>query len=181
MHTYIDTTKLRDYSKPKTYMDIEKDIVDKYKITNIDDDYDQESLYYICTALYDDYRLERANYESYIEVGMNARMLMELRKSAIIPMADNLFDFYHKHKTCETWQEVKELRSEYFKFLCSDYEDLNWQYYVLVMHYLGYKLKGLYFDLEECFADGDPSKQTGPEDYKNDWVQAHLPDWCKHN
>ena len=174
MHKYIDTTKLRDYSKRKTFNKVKSDIVEKYKITNIDDDYDQESLYYICKALYDDYTLQRANYEAYIEKGMNARMMMELRKSAVIPMSEELFDFYDMHKTCETVEDVKELRTKYFKFLCDDYIDANWQYDILVLSFLKRKHKGFYFDLEECFADGDPSKQTGPEDYKRDFVEAHT-------
>lgn len=174
-HKYIDTTKLRDYSKKKTVGDVIRDIRDKYKITNICDDYDQEPLYYISKALYDDYTVQRANYEAYIEVGMNARILMELRKSAVIPMADELFDFYDKHRACETCDDIKKLRANYFKFIHEDYDDLNWQYDLLVSKFLGYKYIDFYFDYEECFADGDPSKQTGPEDYTRDFIDAHVP------
>ena len=174
MHKYIDTSKLRDFKKRKTYEMVEEDVRVKYGITNIEDDFEEEALYYICNALYEDYITQRANYEAYIEKGMNARMLMELRKSAVIPKAENLYDFYEMHHSCNNWQDVKGLRAEYFKFLNEDYADLNWQYYILVCTYLGYKAKDFYFDYEECYADGDPSKQTGPEDYKRDFVEAHT-------
>lgn len=175
MHNYIDINILRDYSKPLTLDDVYNDVENIYNITNIFDDEDYECLTAICNALYTDYTVQRANYHAYIERGMNARMLMELRKSAVIPMDEELFDFYTKHSSCETYTDVKNFRSDYLKFLCSDYQDLNWQYHYLILHYLRGKAKDFFFDYEICFADGDPSKQTDRTDYDREFFNAHMP------
>lgn len=174
----IDTKKLRDFSEYIDFDIVENDIRKVYNIQNICDDED-ESLTYIINELIADYDLGRANYRAYIEKDMDARMLMEVRKSAVIPMSEELYDFYDGHKPCKTPAEVKEFRRKYLKFLTSDYEDLNWQYYLLIKHYLRSASKGFVFDFESCFADGDWRKQSHPEDYEDDFIQAHLPDRLK--
>lgn len=171
---HININKLYDYSKDKTFAEVKNDIVKKFKIKNIAEDSDEESLYYICDALHEDYIQQRANYEAYIEEGMDARLLMELRKSAIIPMHPDLYDFYDKHKECKTVEDIKSLRANYFKFINSDYADLDWQYHLLIHTFLGYKAKDLIFDYEICFADGDPDKQTDYETYQRDFFEAHT-------
>lgn len=65
----------------------------KYKITNVAQYDDEDALYAICEALYDDYTNKMANYESYVEVGMNARIMMELRKSVVFPVGHVYYDF----------------------------------------------------------------------------------------
>lgn len=116
-----------------------------------------------------------ANYEAYIERGMDARLLMEIRKSAVLPMAENLYDFYTGHGSLETVEEVKNFRINYLKkVVIEDYCDENWQYYLLVkMTQLG-RAKYFAFDFESCFADGDYRKQTYLEDYKRGFMKARL-------
>lgn len=176
MHKYIDTSKLRNFSKKKTFKSIYKDIEERYKITNICDD-DGESLYYLCATLLEDYNMKRANYESYIEVGMNARFMMELRRNAILIMGEGLEDFYEKHRYCETLEDIKNLRIEYLKHANEEYIDLNWQYYYVVKINLGRKkTEGFIFDFESCYADGNWRKQTNPQDYETEFRRVHSYD-----
>lgn len=171
MHSYINFSRLKDFNKSKDFGDIWDDVQYRYEVRNIIDD---EGRYYIIQALYDDYRLQRANYEAYIEKGMNARILMELRKSAIIPLADKHADFYTKHKNCNTVQDIKELRTAYLKFVNTDYIDKDWQYYYMIKYTLGKKAKDIFIDYEDCYGDGDISKQTTVDDYAQDFVDDHL-------
>ena len=171
MHSYINFSRLKDFNKSKDFGDIWDDVQYRYEVRNIIDD---EGRYYIIQALYDDYRLQRANYEAYIEKGMDARVLMELRKSAILLLADKYNDFYTGHSECTTVDDIRQYRANYLKFLNIDYADLNWQYYYLVKYNLRGKAKDFLFDYEDCFDDGDPQKLTTPDDYSRDFVDAHL-------
>ena len=53
----------KDFTKEKTYSEIENDIRNKYKITNIGIDEEDNPLYEICEALCYDYEYKLANYE----------------------------------------------------------------------------------------------------------------------
>lgn len=176
MHKYIDYDILRDRSKPKTIDDVCDDLTNKYKITNIADD-DGYSLSILATALMKDYECRFSNYEGYAEEGMNARMLMELRKSAILPFDEHSRDFYRKHGECETVEEVKCLRILEFKKYDGVYYDRNWEYFFLIKQLLKKQANGIIFDFEECYADGDWSKQTNSdmyiEDFKKDFIRCY--------
>lgn len=177
MHSYINPALVKNFSKKKTMESVLDDVLNKYKITNILDDEDGEASWYICKALYDDYEIGRANYEAYIEEGMNARMLMELRKSAVFFVSeDGNKYFYTGLGVCETWQEVREFRKKYFQQYNEDYQELDWQYYYLVKTVCGKFSKDFYFDYEACFADGDWRKETKVEDYELGWFNAHVPE-----
>lgn len=165
VHNYIDIKKLKDFSKKKDLDDVIDDIVEKYKITNIADD-DGESVVYIAEALYDDYDLEMANYEAYIEEGMDARLLIELRKSACLRMSTDNYDFYTGHKNLNTAKEVDEYRTKYMQTFNKDYVGLNWQYWIVIRRFWGAKANYFNVDYESCFADGDYRKQTTVEQYK---------------
>lgn len=179
MHSYINPSLVKDFSKKKEFTDVCNDIENKYKITNILDD-DGESAYCIVEALYNDYLAQRCNYEAYIEEGMDARMLMELRKSAVFFVADGDDTyFYTGLKDCNTWQEVRQFRINFFKRINPDYEELDWQYYFLVIKLCGKYSKDFIFDFEECFEDGDWRKQTKIEDYKLAYYNAHVPEWLQ--
>lgn len=174
MHKYIDVSKLRDFSKRKTIDDITDDIVEKYKITNIIDDGGfGEYVFYIANSLYLDYKNEIANYESYIEPSMNARMLMELRRNAVILTDGSLNDFSTEHKALNTIEEVKQHRINFLKRFNDEYIDLNWQYYAFMRYNLGWKFKDFIFDFEECYEDGDWRLQTNQQDYKREFLEAH--------
>lgn len=172
MHNYIDCNKLKDFSKKKSFDDVVEDVSVKYKITNIlEDEPFNEYLYGICEALFVDYDREIANYEAYIEPNMNARMLMELRRNAIIKVDQEFYFFYRDHCTCETIEDIRNLRIDFIKRFNEDYKDLNWQYYLLMKQLLGKKGEGFCFDFEECYADGDYRLQTNPNDYRRDFVE----------
>lgn len=174
MHKYIDISSLRTFKAKKSIESIEYDLTSKYSIKNIIQDDFGEYVYSIASSLYLDYKNEVANYESCIEYGMDARLLMELRKSAVILFTSELDDFYTGHNICNTAKEVKEYRKKYLHKLNSDYLDLDWQYYFLIRHNLGRKSINFIFDFEECYEDGDWRKQTNPTDYERDFIIAHT-------
>ena len=175
-HTYINPELVHDFREKKTEDSIYNDLYDKYDITNVADD--DESYHYIWQAIYDDYMYERCNYEAFIEKGMNARLLMEHRKSAMFRFEkeEDKIKFYTEYNYCQNAEDVKKVRRKFFKQGNMDYEDLGWQYYYLAEHFLGKdKCKDFYFDLEDCFADGDASKQETIEDYNTMFFRAHMP------
>ena len=182
MHTYIDYDKLYDFSEHLTFEDISADF-DKYHIHNIAAEngssfnYDYEEFrYYLEEALYDDYEQGLINYRAYIEDGMDARFMMELRKSALLRVrGEGLIGFYAAHSECETVDDVKALRMKWLHFLHDDYRDSDWQVYMLIRYCWGRKCTKLLIDFEECFNDGDPSKQSNPELYRQEWLRLHLP------
>ena len=172
MHKYIDINKIYDFSKKKTFDDVISDIK-KHKICNIDED--EESIYYISLELYNDYILQRANYESYIEEGMDARIMMELRKSAILPLEKSAREnFYKSHQSCKTIEEIKNIRKSIICVANKDYEDLDWQLYYILKKLWGNKGKDLYLDFEGCFEDGEPNLTKGPDEYQQEFIEAHL-------
>jgi hypothetical protein len=173
----IDIEKLHDFSEKIRYSDIKDDLSTNYKITNICDDYG-ESLYFLTSELLNDYKMHRANYKAYIKDGLNARYLMELRKSAIIPMCKEEYDFYVQHEHLNTIKAIKKFRADYFKYLNPDYEDLEWQYYYMIKYYLRSKAKGICINFEECYIDGGFCKQTNSDMYAEDFVRAHMIGHC---
>lgn len=173
MHSYINPELRLCFSKKKTYNDIFYDITKKYRITNIKDD-DYESLNGICEALLWDYESELLNYESYIEFNMNGRVLMELRKSAMIPCDVSLYDFYTGHSMCDTAEDIHNYRLKYFRRFNSDYDDLNWQNYLLVVSLWGRRARDYMCDFECCFKDSKAKRQTDRDNYREDFINAHL-------
>lgn len=180
-HKYIDIDKFRDFTRDLTVDDVIRDIRDKYKITNINDD-DGESLWYICKALYDDFRLKRVNYMAFIEKDMDARMLMELRRSAVIQYTTDplSLDYYRSFRKCETPDDVIKNRTKIISYYNEDYEDLDWQYYFLCMYtFRPEQKKNFEFNYESCFADGYYTEAIGREYYKEQFIQAHLPQYLQ--
>jgi hypothetical protein len=172
----INLKLLRDFSKKMTLEDVFDDLYENYKITNVYDEEDDAHYYYeLAEALFGDYENKRANYKAYVQPGMNARYMMELRKSAIIPMSDEDFDFYKKHDNLNTVEEIKAFRSEYLKVLCSDYADLEWQYYYMMRYYLGKRSDDLLISYEYCYDDCNRKRQTGLNDYRYAFIAAHMP------
>ena len=170
MHNYIDSDLVHNCKKPKTFSDVFADIKTVYSIKNIKEVYDEEYLFHICRCLYEDYTKRNTNYESYIEKGMDARLLMELRKSALFPFTDKKCEeeFFNAYHNCETVLDVKNVRISQVREKSEYYEDANWQYYYLMrLMYKEEQIENFYFDLETCFADGDIKKQTTVQDYVN--------------
>ena len=110
----IDLEKKLDFSDSSIDFDTVLNDLYKYQISNILDD--DESVYILADVLYNDYKCHVANYKSYISNGMNARVLMELRKSAILPL--EMFgndEVYKDYVGIETVQDVKNKRIQFFK------------------------------------------------------------------
>lgn len=178
MHNYIDYKLVHDCTKPKAFSDVFSEIKTKYEIKNIKEDADWESLFYICRGLYEDYTKRNTNYEAYIEKGMDARLLMELRKSALFPFTDKKCEeeFFNAYRTCETVDDVKNVRISQVREKSEYYEDANWQYYYLMkLMYNEEQFDNFYFDVEICYKDGDSSKQTNVQDYINFVNNALFP------
>ncbi len=171
----IDLSLLKDFTKEKTYQEIENEILNKYKITNIGTDEDDNPLYEICEILCYDYEYKLANYEGYIEVGMNARLLMELRNSVILPYPyGDVNDYYNLFKKCKSPMEVVNIRAKAFEEPIGDLMEEPWQYYFVARFFI--KCYGDKFrcDFENCYADGDWSKQLTIEDYRDDFAKCHM-------
>ena len=100
----IDSGRVHDFSMKKSFDDVCEDIRDKYKITNLLYD-DDEAFYALCEALFYDYESKIANYESYIKEEMDARLLMELRKSAVLPASND--SFYEGHGSCKSIGDIE--------------------------------------------------------------------------
>ena len=173
MHDYINTDLRLDFSKPKTRESIFEDLTEKYCITNIKDD-GCDSLNGITEALLWDYENKFSNYEAYIEYKQNGRVLMELRKSAMIPCDVSLYDFYTGLRGCDTVEDIRNFRINYLKRFNSDYKDANWQNYLLTVYLWGRRSLDYMLDFECCFADSTATRQTDRDDYRQDFINAHL-------
>lgn len=172
MHSYIRADLVHDFSKTITFDDVYDDIVENYRITNILDYFSQ---CIIAKNLLEDYEQGRANYKSYIEEGMDARILMELRKSAIIPVEEKMNEYYTDHSKCETVQDIKNMRIQKLNYLNPDYIDENWQYYMLAKYCLCSHGIGLVIDFESCYTDGDWRLETTEADYRRGFLEQHIP------
>ena len=161
VHNYFDFTKLYKFRAKKSLEGIEKDLTEKYKITNIANN--KESLQAIVNTLAWDYINYMANYEGYIEKGINARVLIELRKSAILPI-ENWDEFYTGHNALETAEDIRFYRTKMLKKKIYNYTDWDWDYYNCFrkswMRTEAYRI-----DFENCYADGDATRQISTQDY----------------
>lgn len=171
----FDIKLLRKFRKRFYFEYVEEDILSKYKVKNIVDD--DESYVYICNALFNDYILGRANYKAYIEDGMDARMLMDLRKNALLRWGNGVDeDFFKSFEGCEVWQDSRRIRVDWIRRLCHhQYCDFDWQYYYyLLLIYPEFKRDWIEFNFEYCYEDADMSKCSSIEDYKADFIFAHF-------
>lgn len=172
-HKYIDADKLFDFSEKGVGAQSIYDDLQRLKITNIIDEYYMMTL---AEYLESDYYNKRANYKAYIEGGMNARILMNLRKSALIHVEGSVLfpDFYIDHCKCETVQDIRNLRIKYLKFLNEDYMDLDWQVYTLIRMCWGATPDDTTLELEAGYVDGDWRLQMNPEDYKRERLKQFI-------
>lgn len=174
VHNYFNTNKLYKFQEKKTLDSIEKDLTEKYKITNIAN---EEALKVIVETLAFDYANFMANYEGYIEEGMDARVLMELRKSAILPL-DTWNDFFTGHNTFETAEDIRFYRTNMLKSMYYNYTDWDWDYY-RYFKCLWIVPENYRIDFEDCYEDGDASRQTSVQDYidgrlKNEYFKIGI-------
>lgn len=173
MHSYINTDILRHFDKSVTESDVIKDLTVNYNIQNIYREFDGDLEYVIILAdmLKEDIEMERANYKAYIEKDMNARILVELRKTAILPIGECDYWFYKEHCTCETVEDIRNKRIKYLKQKNEDYDDADWQYYAVCRWYLRRKSNGIYFNMENCYEDADMSKFKSVDNARMEFLE----------
>lgn len=176
-HKYINKNKVFDFSKKITEYSIYKDLR-KYNIQNVRDLDCDETWHFIATVLWDDYDLGRANYKAYIEQDMDLRMLMELRKSAVLRVDKTLDSVYAEYPYAETPQDVKAIRTKMIKKINADYNDEDWQYMAVAISCLGKASKYFACDFEDCYEDGDREYQVKErKDYIRECLMAHFQGW----
>lgn len=181
MPDFIRYDKLRDFSRDLQPEDVWKDL-QRYHVQNIAQktedfcgDYYDDAMNVLLRSLYDDYDKKMLNYMAYIDDGMDLRFMMELRKSALLPISDpKLIPFYAEHSKCKTIQDIKNLRLHWLSFL-NDYADLDWQIWLIIRRCWGIRSKGIQLDFEFCYADCNGSWST-PESYWDDFLRQHLPE-----
>lgn len=181
MHSYIDVNKVKDFSRDIEFMEIYDYVSNRLKNVAIDE-YDDIFAYEIADTLHEDYIRGIANYQSYAEDGMDARMLMELRKSAILPqkiiLDIDLTEMWKEHSTCETWKDVKRLRTKWFKVLNKDYKDADWQYlYLCRLCYKDDIFKYLKIDFECHYHDCRYNLEKDLDFIVGEATKAHLEGW----
>lgn len=169
----IDFNKVYNFDENITYEDVFYDIVDNYKITNLRDD-EGWSERILADVLYSDYEKELANYKAYIGKDMDARLLMELRNSALVPFSEKEIDYFEGHENLKTWQEVRDFRTNYIHQFNKYYRGYEWQLYMLLVSLRGRKAAKIDLCFEELYADGDLSKQTTWRDYEHDFIYVHT-------
>lgn len=138
--------------------------IKKYKVSNLNySDSDTESAEIFCSELCDDYNEHRANYKSFIWDGINARVMWELRKSAILwEFMEGDIDpwFFEAHKKNWDAYDIKHYRSSILSQKFVDYEDHDWQYFWVLRFAKGIPkyVADDYFDMEKVYIDCDPYK-----------------------
>jgi len=181
MRKYIDLSILRDFSEEVTFKSIDEDLT-RLGIRNILEKSDRvaewdadEARCWIVEAFRTDYEKKRANYKAYLEEGMDIRFAMELRKSALLLIADpEKQTFYTGHSVCSTIQEIKEYRIKYLIALNDSYQDLDWQLYMLIRHCWGRGNDDILIDYESCYNDGNPDIMCGPGEYRIEFLKQHI-------
>ena len=168
-HKYIDVNIFRDFSKKFDRHAVYEDLYD-----NLTNWVDQNCLNEILMQIWDDYMFKRANYKAYIEPGMNARLFMELRRSAVLQFRIG-DDFFRAFNNCDTAEEVRATRIKMIQRGTPDYKDEDWQYYYLAMFLFNKEqMQNFLFDYEFCYADGEPSDLTGVDYYSDCAEIAHF-------
>lgn len=170
---YIDGVKLEDFSENIDLDLIIDDLSDVYKICNILDD--GESLWIIANTLLQDYESKKVNYKGYICKNMDARFMMEIRKSMLLLLCPELKkDLCKKTMLCKTVEEVKEVRVSIMSRITKEYKDYDWQVYYILLNMWGTKGKNLEIDFESCYNDGNPFNKRTTEEYRRDFTKAHF-------
>lgn len=170
---YIDAVKLEDFSENIDLDLIMDDLSDVYKIGNILDD--GESLWIIANTLLQDYESKKVNYKGYICKNMDARFMMEIRKSMLLLLCPELKkDLYKKTMLCKTIEEIKEVRVGIMSRIIKEYKDYDWQVYYVLLDMWGIKGKDLEIDFESCYNDGNYLNEKTPKDYRDDFIVAHF-------
>lgn len=174
-HKYIDLNTLKVFNNKDIKRKDVKNDIKKHHITGFAND-NGESLIFIADALYSDYITRRANYEAYIESGLTARMLMELRLNAILPFDGECIGYYAEHNTAETPQDVINIRIKYCRrYLTPFYNNEGWRNFYLLKEVWGSRAAGVVIDYEPCFIDAKYHTNKTEYEYFNDAMEYIIP------
>ena len=171
-HEYINIDKLYDFSEVLSLEDVFKDITIKYNVTNLNYA-DEDSMFLLIGTLYSDYENHYINYRAFIEKGIDARLLFELRRNAFLKMPDMAL-FCNKHKNFNTVNEVISFRKQAIKTYLPEYEDLDWQYSLIIKNTWNIDIMDFYFDFDVCFNDRNSNYQRTPEDYQREFIESKM-------
>lgn len=174
-HKYIDYEQLYNFDRhiERAY-EIRKELK-LYNITGLAHD-KETSLIYIADALFSDYVLHRANYRAYLEEGLTARMLMELRLNAILPFTGECLTYYTEHNTAETPNDVINIRKKYLRrHLTPFYDNEGWRNFYLVRQVWKGRALGVRIDYEQYFADRKYMQTKSEDDYLDDALEYIIP------
>lgn len=176
MHSYIDYSILRNFDDVDdiTIEDVIRDLRNNNIHGYAPDE--EESEYYIADALYSDMIQIRSNYKAYIEDGMTARMLMTLRFNSLLTFEDELSGFFYEHRTIDTPEQAIEHRIKWCrKHVNSEYQNTDWQNFLLLRILWRVQSKDINIDYEPCFEDKKYNRVKTIEDIINDWYEDNKP------
>lgn len=162
MHSGIDLKVLTDFSdKDLIYVDIVEDALRENAFTNIvEEDWVYEDLAIILAR---DFECNVANFKGYMTKGMDLRLFMELRKSALISTWSEKF---YKEHTDIGISDIKKLRIKYLAPRYMDYEDRDWQLYLIIgKSWGGWYSEHIEFDFDALGFLRDTPANYEPEDY----------------
>lgn len=168
----MNISVLTDFSMDLDYDTVCDDLTSVYKITNVY--YDCENLFDLAEALKSDLDGKRANYRAYIFEGIDARLLMELRKSYILDVGRLTEEFYVGHDGLVTVDAVKDWRIRFFIQYCVDYLDLDWQYNWLSKKFIRGRNRDITFDFEPCYKDATRDMYLTDSDLLDQTVDAKV-------
>jgi hypothetical protein len=155
----FDVALLRDFTVEYSVQDFVCLIRDNDVQGFIDDD----AMFEAAMFLMYDYQEGRANAFAYADGIHDARILLEMRKSAILYLAD---DFFEEHPD-DSVENIKKYRSAYLIHFLEDYQDDNWQYW-WACHLLTKRgcQEWLEFGYESLLVDGNPELDNFPNPLK---------------
>lgn len=172
----FDIKKMTEYQGEMHGYDIVENL-ERLKIKNLMKS-DKEWYHTFCSELAYDYNERKANFLAYTREGMDARVLWELRKSAILwGFMEGDIDpwFFEGHK--EGWGvfDIKAYRSRVLRTKFRDYDDHDWQYFWVLDTAYGRDYAREYFDAEMCFEDRDEFKVDDLGDPPRDLAWRLVP------
>ena len=158
--------------------------IKEFGITNLKPGEAGEHIF--CSELCQDYNDHKVNFMSYLRPGMDARLVWEWRKTAILwEFMEGDKDPWFFTPQDEFWgiKEIKDYRSRVLATKFVDYEDHDWQYFWVLHTGYGSAFAHGYFDMEIAYQDEDPYKVDDLGDPVRDlaWRLAVNPNWEPKN
>lgn len=171
--TGFDLDILWNFDSPVTKNGVFREL-ESANFSNVVDDDDGDSLWWIAEAMYSDYERKLCNYHGYVHPGMDLRAVMEFRKSAVLIFPAPFDDFHAGHTGLSDPAAVKDYRIHFIQQINPDYHELGWQYWMLISYLRGIHFMNFDFDFESCFSDCNQSKVRTKEDYWNQFIDVFV-------